>query len=124
MKKTMILMSILFTAISLNAQTGPQIEPGPVQTLSEQSIEAVEVLLKVDTKDVATFRKSGNVMKAITFQALAPGKSEYTYTIQHCMIGGFAGGHCLGGAQLQVLVETESGNMPTEKITSRVVLIK
>jgi hypothetical protein len=122
--KLFVVAAVAFSG-ALTLADGPQIEPGPVQKLEDSASEAIDVMLMAKHEDLVLFVQRGNTTKEVTRQNLEPGVTIYSFTRQQCMIGGFAAGACLGGAQLQVIVtEKREGSNVKIEATSRVNLIK
>ena len=92
------------------------------------SLDVANVLLKAlkaTPTEAQQFVDAGNVIKEATVQHYAPGASTYTLLNRQCMVGGFAGGTCIGGAQLRVtLTRVQNGSMTTENVASSVSLIR
>jgi len=117
--------AVALSSLSVIAQEGPHVEPGPQTKLEDTAAEAVDVLLMAKSSDLKTYQKAGNTTKEVTRQNWQPGVTVYSFTRQQCALGGIAGGTCLGGARLQVVVrEKQSGSMVKVTATSSVSLIK
>lgn len=103
----------------------PQIEPGPIQKVNEQGVEAMDAMTSAKPADMKKFMAAGNKITAATFQAVQPGNTVYTFTRRICTSGGVVGPNCLGGAQLQVsITEKQQGEMTKVTVTSSVVMLR
>jgi hypothetical protein len=123
--KNLLMISLLIISTSAFADEQIHIEPGPIQKINAAGMIAMDAMLKAKPADLAQFVKSGNTMKEVTVQQIGPGRSVYNYTRQMCMLGGFTGGTCLGGAQLQVVIESiQQGSNVVVKASSRISLIR
>lgn len=127
-----LLATVILTLVSVSALADipsmprkPRIEPGPIQAIKGNAIAAMDAMLAAKTADLKKFMAAGNTVTASTVQNLSPEKASYTFTRQSCTMGGIVGNQCLGGAQLQVVVETKRAGSGIQKIvTSSVNLIR
>lgn len=126
MLSTLILTLATVSAMAdIGPKPRPRIEPGPVQALKEDSVLAMDALTSAKATDMKKFMSAGNRITSATVQNLAPSKVMYTFTRQSCTMGGFAGNQCIGGAQLQVTVETvRDGEMVQRIVKSSVISIR
>lgn len=123
--KMFLVTIVSLIGFSAFAQSGPQIEPGPIVKLGDTAAEVVDALALAKPADLKLFIKSGNVTKTVSRQVRQPEVTVYTFTRQQCNLGGITGGMCLGGAVLQVVVtEKQEGSMLVINATSSVSLIK
>ncbi len=130
MKK--LFAAALLTLVSVSALADipprprpPRVEPGPIQSIEKKSVAAMDALLSVKATDMKKFMTAGNTITASTVQNLSSDKVSYSFTRQNCTMGGVVGNQCLGGAQLQVVVETvRRGSGVTKTVTSSVNLIR
>lgn len=115
MKKLLAMLSISAliggTAI---AQDGPHIEPGPVQKLSADAKLVSRILLDRQLKDcVAEFQDSDYdvALNEVTFQALAPGKTEFQFSG-----GALKGGDMAEKMVVMTVLETEAEGVFGHKV--------
>lgn len=119
------LVSVTALADIMPRPRPPRVEPGPIQSIEKKAVGAMDALLSVKATDMKKFMSAGNTVTASTVQMLSPDKVSYTFTRQNCTMGGVVGNQCLGGSQLQVVVETvRKGSGVTKTVTSTVNLIR
>lgn len=119
------LVSISATADILPRPRPPRVEPGPIQSIEKKAVDAMDAMLLAKAADMKKFMANGNTITASTVQILNSSLVSYTFTRQNCTLGGVVGNRCLGGAQLQVMVETvRKGSGVTKTATSTVNLIR
>ena len=119
------LVSVSALADVLPRPRPPRVEPGPIQSIEKKAVGAMDAMLAAKAADLKKFMEAGNTVTASTVQMLSPDKASYTVTRQNCTLGGVVGNRCLGGAQLQVVVETvRKGSGVTKSVTSSVNLIR
>ncbi len=125
MKKLLVMVlaaqSLAFSAYARDLR----VEPGPDIELGDATASAIQAILLAKKSDLTKFRDAGNTVHSVSLRNLNPNASEYTYFTKMCMKGGAAGGQCLGGARLTVLVEQiRKGSMVITKATSEVILLR
>ncbi len=122
---TMILLASVSSFAQSNENNGPQIEPGLPTQLEESSNEAIDALLLAKSAHISQFRKSGNTTMSVSRQNLAPGKTMFVFTRQHCSNGGIIGHLCLGGSTLVVNIdEVQTGSIVKTTASSNILFIK
>jgi hypothetical protein len=122
---TLLSVSALADIPNMPRPRPPRVEPGPIQSIEKKAVGAMDALLSVKATDMKKFISAGNMITASTVQNLSPDKVSYTFTRQNCTMGGIVGNQCLGGSQLQVVVETvRKGSGITKTVTSTVNLIR
>jgi hypothetical protein len=127
MKLNFLMVALISAAgVFASAQSKPAIEPGPVEAMDSAAGEAVDILLMAKSADLAKFIKAGNSTTEVTRQYVQPGETIYNYTRQMCNVnGGIAGGACLGGAQMRIVVKyVQQGEQIKISSESRLSLIK
>lgn len=101
-----------------------EIIPGPVVQVDAASVEVANVLLKIAKAQPAVMQEfvdAGNTIKAMSYQLDSPEVANYTVSTQQCMVGGIAGGHCIGGAELRATItRKQNGSMVEETVTAQV----
>lgn len=122
---TLVSVSALADIPNMPRPRPPRVEPGPIQSIEKKPVAAMDALLSVKAADMKKFMAAGNTITAATVQILNAEKISYSFTRQNCTMGGVVGNQCLGGAQLQVVVETvRKGSGVTKSVTSTVNLIR
>jgi hypothetical protein len=75
--KTLVLVLTLLSSVTF-AQEKPQIEPGPVVTLSEESQEVADLLIDRQMREcIAQLQEHDSAITQVTRQALSPKQTVY-----------------------------------------------